>query len=97
MDYLNFELSEGAQGVTTLEAVASTRADPHTAALAEGQRVLDWAWRSFPDSHGPVDEGFDWDHDLLVQVEDGEWHTVALTFTGSARFVQAFMAEFGYR
>ena len=37
----------------------------------------------------------DWDHDLQVQVEDGAWHTVTLTLTGSARFIDAFGLRFG--
>lgn len=37
----------------------------------------------------------DWDHDLQVTIEDGGWHTVTLTLTGTARFVQEFVATFG--
>ncbi|MDB5818559.1 MAG: hypothetical protein JWQ11_2199 [Rhizobacter sp.] len=92
--YLAFELSEGAEGVTTLEAVASTRADVHAAVISEAEQVLGWAWRTFADSHGAVEDGLDWDHDLSVRVEDGQWHTVALTFSGSDRFVDAFKAAF---
>ena len=95
MRYLLFELGEGDDGVTTLEAAASTRADQHAAVMAEVQQVLDWAWREFPDSHGPAEDGMDWDHDLQVSVEDGGWHAVALTLTGSARFVEAFGVVFG--
>lgn len=95
MIYLAFELSEGEEGVSTLEAVASTSAANHARAMTEAQQVLDWAWRCFPHSHGPIDEGMDWDHDLQVQVEAGDWHQVALTLTGSARFVDAFRAAFG--
>ncbi len=95
MRYLLFDLGEGEEGVTTLEAAASTSAEHHAAVMAEVQQVLDWAWREFPDSHGPADEGMDWDHDLQVSVEDGGWHAVALTLTGSARFVEAFVAVFG--
>ena len=95
MHYLTFDLSDNADGVTTLEAMASTAGEQHAAAWAETQQVLDWAWRRFPDSHGPADEGGDWDHDLQVSVEAGGWHVVSLTLTGSARFVEAFTADFG--
>jgi hypothetical protein len=95
MSYLIFELSEDAEGVTTLEAVASTQVERHAAVMAEVKRVLDWAWRRYPDSHGPVDEGMDWDHDLQVSIEDGGWHAVTLTLAGSRRFVEAFLAAFG--
>ena len=95
MQYLSFELSEGDDGVTTLEAMASTAAGQHAAVKAEVQQVLDWAWRAFPRTHGPVDDGHDWDHDLQVQVESGGWHSVTLTLTGSPRFVDALIAFFG--
>ena len=95
MHYLSFDPSEDADGVTTLEAIASTAAGQHAAVMAEAQQVLDWAWQHFAHSHGPVDEGMDWDHDLQVQVEDDRWHTVNLTLAGSPRFVEAFLAAFG--
>ena len=95
MHYLSFDPSEDADGVTTLEAMASTAAGQHAAVMAEAQQVLDWAWQHFAHSHGPVDEGMDWDHDLQVQVEDDHWHTVNLTLAGSPRFVEAFLVAFG--
>lgn len=93
--HLQFDLSDDADGVSTLEAQASTRAEQHPAVLAEVQQVLDWAWRHFPHSHGPVADGHDWDHDLQVLVEDGHWHCVTLTLAGSARFVAAFEQAWG--
>jgi hypothetical protein len=95
MQYLSFELSEGDDGVTTLEAMAATAAAQHAAVMAEVQQVLDWAWSGFPRSHGPVDDGHDWDHELQLTVDDGHWHSVTLTLTGSQRFVDAFFAAFG--
>lgn len=95
MHYLTFDLSDNDDGVTTLEALASTPAAQHEAVMAEVQQVLDWAWREFPHTHGAADDGMDWDHDLQVQVEAGGWHAVTLTLTGSVRFVEAFMAVFG--
>nr|WP_316641668.1 hypothetical protein [uncultured Roseateles sp.] len=95
MHYLSFDLSEDTEGVTTLEALASTSAEQHGAVMAEVQQVLDWAWRQFPHTHGPVDEGMDWDHDLQVSVEPGGWHAVTLTLTGSPHFVEEFFARFG--
>jgi len=95
MDYLSFDLSEDTEGVTTLEALASTSKEQHAAVMAEVQQVLDWAWRSFPHTHGPVDEGMDWDHDLQLSVEPGGWHAVTLTLTGSPRFVEEFFDAFG--
>jgi len=95
MRFLSFDVSDNADGVTTLEAMASTPEAQHPAVLAEVQQVLDWAWRHFAHSHGPADEGMDWDHDLQLQQEPGGWHTVTLTLTGSERFIAAFYAAFG--
>jgi hypothetical protein len=95
MHYLTFELSEGDEGVTTLEAMASTSAEQHAEVMAEVQQVLGWGWQRFPLSHGPAEDGMDWDHDLQVSVEGGQWHAVTLTLTGSPRFVEAFLAHFG--
>lgn len=95
MNFLTFERTEVDDGVSSLEAMAATTREQHAAVMAEVQQVLDWAWQQFPDAHGPVDDGADWDHDLQVTVEDGGWHTVTLTLTGHARFVQAFAAAFG--
>ncbi len=96
MHYLTFDLSDSGDGVSTLEAIASTAAAKHDEVMAEVQQVLGWAWRQFPHSHGALDEGLDWDHDLQVQMESGSWHTVTLTLTGSQRFTADFIAAFGH-
>lgn len=95
MRYLTFDFSEGDDDVTTIEAMASTAAADHAAVLREVQQILDWAWQSFPDTHGSADEGADWDHDIQVHVEDGQWHAVTLTLTASAPFLDDFLVEFG--
>ncbi len=95
MKYLGFELSEGDEGVATLEAMASTQAEHHSAVLAEAQQVLDWARQRFPHTHGPVEEGNDWHDDLQVQAEQGGWFTVTLTLVASPRFAEAFFETFG--
>lgn len=92
--YLTFDLSDGGDAITTIEAMASTAAGQHAAVMAEVQQLLDWAWRHFPRSHGPVDDGMDWDHDLQVSVEPGDWHVVVLTLTGSPAFAADFIAAF---
>lgn len=96
MQFLTFDLSDSTEGVVTIEALASTSAAQHAAVLAEVQQVLDWAWRAFPHTHGPADDGMDWDHDLQVNVEPGGWHAVTLTLTGSERFAHEFQAAFGH-
>jgi len=97
VNYLDFELSEGSDGVATLEAMAATSAEEHAAVMAEVQQVLAWAWTHFPHSHGPADDGMDWDHELQLSVEGGHWHAVTLTLTASPRFVEAFLVVFGDR
>lgn len=94
MHYLTFDLSEDDAGTLTIEALASTPAAQHAAVMAEARRILEWARARFPDTHGPLDEGMDWDDDLQVQVEDGGWHSVALTLAASARFAEAFREAF---
>ncbi|HUD32186.1 MAG TPA: hypothetical protein VMR43_04095 [Variovorax sp.] len=93
--YLSFDRSEDADGVVTLEALAATPAARHADVMAEVRRVLDWAGERFPHTHGPVDDGMDWDDDLQVVVEEGGWHAVALTLTGSRRFADELLAAFG--
>jgi hypothetical protein len=95
MNFLTLDLSDNSEGISTLEALASTTAEHHPAALAEAQQLLDWAWRRFPHTHGPADEGMDWDHDLQVNVEDGGWHAITLTITGTHRFIDEFIEAFG--
>lgn len=70
LTYLDFEYSEDADGVGTFEAMASVTGPAQVAAVhAEVAQVLSWAHRHFGDAHGPVGEGFDWDHDLQGQAE----------------------------
>ncbi len=95
MRYLSFERSDDADGLTTLEAMAATPADQQAAVMAEVQQVLDWAWQHCPHSHGPVDDGMDRDHDVLMAIEGGHWHAVTLPWAGSTRFVAHFLAVFG--
>ncbi len=96
LQLLTIDLSDNDEGVVTIEALASTSAAQHAAALAEAQQVLDWAWRSFPHTHGPADDGGQWDHDLQVVVEAGGWHAVTLTLTGTPAFAREFVAMFGH-
>lgn len=95
MRYLSFDLSEDVDGYACLEAMASTTAAEHALVMAEVAQVLDWAWQRFPHTHGPLDDGLDWDHDLQVTVEGGRWQVVTLTLAGSPRFVEAFLDAFG--
>lgn len=94
MRYLSFDLSDSGDDVFTFEAWASTPQAAHAAVMAEVQTVLDWSARVFAGRQGPVDDGFDWDHELQIGEEAGGWHAVTLTLTGSPAFAQAFSARF---
>ncbi len=94
-NHLTFNVTESSDDIFTWEAMASTREAAHAAVMAEVQQVLAWARAQFADRQGPVEEGNDWDHELLVQREDGGWVTVTLTFSASAEFAEAFQARFG--
>ena len=91
---LTLDISDNDEGIVTIEALASTSAAQHAAALAEAQALLDWAWRMFPHTHGPADDGGEWYHDLQVHVEVDGWHAVTLTLTGTQEFAGAFQVEF---
>lgn len=97
LHYLTLDLSEDTDGVGTVEAMAATDLAQAEAVDAEVRQVLDWAWRRFPDSHGALDDGHDWDHDLQVSVEETggrRWRTVTLTLSGSPAFMSAFCAQY---
>ncbi len=95
MRHLTFDLTDSSDDILTLEAMASTRAAEHAAVMAEVNQMLAWAQAHFGSRHGPVEDGNAWDHELLVQHEDGGWITVTLTFSASAEFAEAFQARFG--
>ncbi|MFT7722435.1 MAG: hypothetical protein QM788_06350 [Roseateles sp.] len=94
MRHLIFDLSDGSDGILTLEAMASTREAAHAAVMAEVAQLLAWAHAAFGGRQGPVEDGHAWDHELLVQHEAGGWVTVTLTFSASAEFAEAFQAAF---
>ncbi len=86
MKYLSFDIAEVDADIRCLEAMASTASAEHAAVMAEVGRVLDWAWQAYPHTHGRIDDGMDWDHDLAVVEEAGGWHTVCLTLTATRGF-----------
>ncbi len=92
--FLTFDVSDNDEGVATIEALASTSARDHAAVMAETRQVLDWARAAFPHTHGPADDGGEWDHDLQAGVDADGWHAVTLTLTGTAEFASAFAAAF---
>jgi hypothetical protein len=94
MRRLTFDLTDSSDDILTLEAMASTREAEHAAVMAEVEQVLAWAQAEFGGRQGPVEDGNAWDHELLVQHEEGGWVTVTLTISASAEFAEAFQARF---
>jgi hypothetical protein len=94
MKYLTVELFESDDGQASLEALACTSERHHGDALAEAQALLQWAWQARPHSHGPLDEGHEWDHDLQTQIGSDGWCTVSLTLTGPRPFLEELLRHF---
>jgi len=94
MSYLTFDVTDSSDGILTLEAMASTREAEHGGVMVEVQEVLDWAQAGFGGRQGPVEDGYAWDCEVLVQREQGGWVTVTLTFSATQEFAEAFQAAF---
>lgn len=94
LNYLIFDHSEDTEGIGTFEAMASVTADHLEAVHAEVALVLAWAFATFTDAHGPLDQGFEWDHDLQVRQESPTLHTVTLLLSGGTAFCRAFAERF---
>jgi hypothetical protein len=94
LSYLIFDHSEDTEGIGTFEAMASVSPDHLAAVKAEVALVLAWATSAFPDGRGPLDQGFEWDHDLQEQHESPALHTVTLLLCGGGDFCHAFSERF---
>jgi hypothetical protein len=64
LDYLDFDVSEEADGSGSFDAVASVGPQQLPAVHAEIVAVLDWAHDAFDGRRGPLEEGGTWDFDL---------------------------------
>lgn len=69
LQYLEFDYSEDGHGHGSFEAMASVPAARVAALHAEVAQVLAWAQQAFPDAHGPLEEGGEWDYLLEGQQE----------------------------
>jgi hypothetical protein len=98
LNYLIFDHSEDTEGIGTFDAMASVAPSQVALVLEEVAQVLAWAHATFPQGHGPLDEGFAWDHDLQNQqeltVSGMLLHTLTLSVSGSEAFCQAFRDRF---
>lgn len=81
LNYLIFDHSEDGEGGGNFDAMASVGFDRVAAVQAELLEVLCWAQAEFAHGPGPLEEGFDWDHDLHSQQE--LTISQALSFDGS--------------
>ena len=94
LHYLDFDYSEDDAGCGTWDAMASVWPAQLEALRAEVAQVLDWAHGEFPNRHGPLDDGGEWDHDLQNVQEAGR-QTLTLTLSGTPAFGAAWRAQFG--
>jgi hypothetical protein len=69
LHFLDFDISDNADGHVLLEAMASVAPSRLADLHAEVAQVLRWAHEVFPDQCGPLDEGGEWDVDLHSQRE----------------------------
>ncbi|MFY3383682.1 hypothetical protein [Paracidovorax sp. MALMAid1276] len=64
LQYLDFDYSEDADGIGTLDAMASVAPAQLGALHGEIRAVLAWAHAQWPGGCGPLDEGGLWHYDL---------------------------------
>ena len=64
LDYLDFDVSEEADGSGGFDAVASVGPQQLPAVHAEIVAVLDWAHAAFAGQRAPLEDGGAWDFDL---------------------------------
>lgn len=67
--YLDFDVSEEADGSAVFDAMASVAAERLPALWAEVAAVLAWAHEAFAGARAPLDEGGEWDYLLDGAVE----------------------------
>ncbi len=70
LQYLIFERSEGTDGLSTFDTMASVQAAHWPAVLREASQVLSWAHTEFGASQCQMDEPDGWDVDLQAQLDD---------------------------
>jgi hypothetical protein len=96
MKHLQFDWSEGDDGVVTLDALASSRdLRVQADAAAEAQTLLAWLEAEYPAQRGPAEEGGRWDAELSSQAEGGGWVSLALTISAAPEIAEALRARLG--
>ncbi len=82
LDYLDFDISDDGEGITTFDAMAYATADRWPALLAEVTQVLRWCTTEFG-YPGALDGGHQWDLDVQLQSDAG--HVLAVRWDASQR------------
>ncbi len=95
--YLDFDLSDDADGRLNFDALAAPAAAELAAVRAEVQAVLDWSVAHFgPPS--PLDDGGDWDYALQDGLDGpagpAERQAISLSLSGTPLFGEAFCRAF---
>ncbi len=95
LHYLVFDFSEDTEGIGTFEAMASTA--PADAAQVETEiaQLLGWAEAAFPDGHGALSDGAEWDFDLQEPDEGAARRTFVVSISGTPGFCDALRERFG--
>lgn len=86
LDYLDFEISDDGEGITTFDAMAYATAERWPALQTEVTQVLAWCTQEFG-APGPLDSGKLWDLD--VQLQSDASHALACRWDGAARVLAA--------
>lgn len=95
LQWLDFEYSEGDDGVGVFDALASVLPQYASAVRAEIDAVLAWA-QAEGGQRDPMEEGGDWDAELQASEDTGPpaRHEFGLTITGTPGFCEAFRLRF---
>lgn len=67
LHFLEFDVSDDAQGTHGWEALASVTPERLPELLAEIAAVLTWAHQHFGHERGPIEAGGSWDYDLQCE------------------------------
>lgn len=94
--WLDFDYSDGDDGIGTFDAMASVELRHAQEVQAEVDAVLAWAESAFAGRRAPVEEGGDWDADLQVTDEPGNppRQCFSLSISGTDAFCLAFREQF---
>jgi hypothetical protein len=94
LQYLVFDFSEDTEGIGTFEAMASTTPADAIQVETEIAQLLAWAGTVFPNGHGALSDGAEWDFDLQQPDEGAARRTFVVSISGTAGFCDALREQF---